>query len=598
MSTDAELLRQFVSQRAEDAFAELVNRHIDVVYSAACREMRGDVSAAEDVTQLVFIELVRKAPTLPDHPTLAGWLYTCVRYVSANLRRADRRRKMRDEEARAMNELTQPNANDPMWQEIRPVLDDAMHELDEADRDAVLLRFFEGKSLREVGAALCLTENAARMRVDRALEKLRRALVRRRVNSTSSALASALAVGMVAAPPALMAMVTRSALAAASISAASTPSLLGAMTMTKTTMAGLGALAVAAVSVLLWQQQLYSRLADESEVLQGKLRQVAVLRQENQILADELRAADKRKQEEHFELLRLRGQAGVALRLKAEEEQMVAETNSWRQQFDAAYKLRDGEVLRRISPPFIPERDEYCRQEDSAGNHGYLIFVQDERGLRERSFAFVIGKNFPHLENVLGAVLRMSRYEFYGADELLASTLPGDWVLRKGVSLESQLTALEPILHETTGRHIRFEKQWVTNDVVIVRGRTVPGKEQIIDVFAENRNYFSGGGICRGTFERFLEYLGDRLNVRFASEVQAPNQASLCCWTPHPDSDCLHAGDRRGEIIGKVLGNLGKQTSLSFSLRRTPALVWCVKELGSTGVNTRLSSVSGADSRN
>lgn len=251
MSTDAELLRQFVSQRAEDAFADLVNRHIDVVFSAACREMQGDVSAAEDVTQLVFIELVRKAPTLPDHPTLAGWLYTCVRYVSANLRRADRRRKMRDEEARAMNELTQPNANDPMWQEIRPVLDDAMHELDEADRDAVLLRFFEGKSLREVGAALCLTENAARMRVDRALEKLRKALVRRRVNSTSSALASALAVGMVAAPPALMAMVTRSALAAASISAASTPSLLGAMTMTKTTMAGLGALAVAAVSVLL-----------------------------------------------------------------------------------------------------------------------------------------------------------------------------------------------------------------------------------------------------------------------------------------------------------------------------------------------------------
>jgi len=181
MRTDAELLRKFAGRRDENAFAELVNRHINMVYSAACRENKDDLSVAQDVTQLVFIELARKATALQKHPTLAGWLYTSVRYISTNLRRTNRRRKNREEEVCAMNEWICFAANDSVWQDAQPALHAAMHDLDESDRNAVRLRFFEGMTLREIGDALCLTENAARRRVERALDKLRTLMVKRGV---------------------------------------------------------------------------------------------------------------------------------------------------------------------------------------------------------------------------------------------------------------------------------------------------------------------------------------------------------------------------------------------------------------------------------
>ena len=115
MKTDAEVLREFVKHCDKSAFTEPVNRHINLVYSAACRETQGDVSAAADVTQLVFIELVREAAALQRHRTLAGWLYTSVRYVSANLRRANHRRKTWAEEARAMNGSLQTLPHAPTW---------------------------------------------------------------------------------------------------------------------------------------------------------------------------------------------------------------------------------------------------------------------------------------------------------------------------------------------------------------------------------------------------------------------------------------------------------------------------------------------------
>src|SRR5258705_161217 len=105
MATDTELLRSYAHDRSEGAFTELVQRHIDLVYSAALRETRGDVGLAEDITQAVFAELARKASSLVRHPALAGWLYTCVRRMIANVRRAEDRRHRREQEAQTMNEL-------------------------------------------------------------------------------------------------------------------------------------------------------------------------------------------------------------------------------------------------------------------------------------------------------------------------------------------------------------------------------------------------------------------------------------------------------------------------------------------------------------
>src|SRR4029077_15382571 len=138
--------------------------------------------------QLVFVELGRKATRLLRHPALAGWLYTCVRGMAANARRAENRRKRRQVEYQTMSQLHSPESPESTWQQVRPVLDDTLHELGEKDRTAIVLRFFENLSLKEVGMQLGLNENAARMRVDRALERLHRLFSKRGITSARSVL--------------------------------------------------------------------------------------------------------------------------------------------------------------------------------------------------------------------------------------------------------------------------------------------------------------------------------------------------------------------------------------------------------------------------
>ena len=169
MNEDAELLNRYATER-RSCLHRLTRRHVDLVYSAALRLVGGNGSRAEDVTQQVFAELARQARRLAPHPALAGWLYTTTRLMALRAARTEQRRRARELEANAMNEPLREPAPEPEWEHLRPVLDDAMHELGEQDRLAVLLRFFQEKSLKEVGDVLGLKENAARMRVERALE--------------------------------------------------------------------------------------------------------------------------------------------------------------------------------------------------------------------------------------------------------------------------------------------------------------------------------------------------------------------------------------------------------------------------------------------
>lgn len=195
------LLQQYVTEGSEPAFAELVRQHIGMVYSAALRQVYGDASAAQDVTQTVFTDLARKAPSLVRHSSLTGWLYTSTRYLSAKRRRADQRRIAREQKAFAMNTLS-PSAETPApWEALRPVLDEVMHELDADDREAVLLRYFEKRPNAEIGIRLGLTEETARKRVARALEKLRQRLERRGITSTITALSIVLTEQVVSAVP-------------------------------------------------------------------------------------------------------------------------------------------------------------------------------------------------------------------------------------------------------------------------------------------------------------------------------------------------------------------------------------------------------------
>jgi RNA polymerase sigma factor (sigma-70 family) len=186
MRSDGELLHRYAEARSEEAFAELVHRHLNLVYSAALRQVNGNAALAEDVAQSVFTDLGRKARPLSARPSLTAWLYTSTHFAAAKALRAEQRRHQREREAQTMHELQQDSGPDRDWEQVRPMLDQAMHELKSADREAILLRFFENRPLAEVGSKLGLNENAARMRIERALEKLRVLLSRHGVTTTAA----------------------------------------------------------------------------------------------------------------------------------------------------------------------------------------------------------------------------------------------------------------------------------------------------------------------------------------------------------------------------------------------------------------------------
>ena len=213
MSDDASLLRRYAAKRAEDAFAELVRRHLDLVYSVALRRTGGDAHLASDIAQRVFTALARRAGSLPRGVVLTGWLYATTRHIAIDTVRSLQRRAARERVAHALNAVnTEP---DPGWEQVRPLLEDAMDELAPRDREAVLLRYYQDRPFGEIGAAFGLSEDAARMRVDRALDKLHEALAKRGVTSTAAALGAVLGNALVAAPAGLAANVTSEALAGA-----------------------------------------------------------------------------------------------------------------------------------------------------------------------------------------------------------------------------------------------------------------------------------------------------------------------------------------------------------------------------------------------
>jgi len=181
-----ELLRAYTARQDEAAFAQLLRRHVDLVFSAARRQLSGDADAARDVSQAVFLDLARKAREIPRDIPIAGWLYRHTSYLASNHSRSSRRRDQRERQAALMQDLHR--TTEVNWNEVAPVLDEAMQSLPEEDRDALVLRFFENRKLREVGRSLGATEEAARKRVDRALDKLRGELQSRGVASTAAAL--------------------------------------------------------------------------------------------------------------------------------------------------------------------------------------------------------------------------------------------------------------------------------------------------------------------------------------------------------------------------------------------------------------------------
>ncbi|HXE42318.1 MAG TPA: sigma-70 family RNA polymerase sigma factor [Candidatus Baltobacteraceae bacterium] len=321
---DAELLERFARDNSETAFAALVERHLGLVHSVALRHTVNP-QHAQDITQAVFIILAKKANRLARHTVLPGWLYHTARLTAANFQRAETRRIRREQEAymqSTLNEAETANA----WTQMSPLLDEAMSHLSASDRDALVLRYFQNKSLPEVGAAMGLAERAAQKRVLRAIERLRKFFVKRGVTPTAATIAETISTHSIqVAPIGLVAIISKTAISGKIITTAAMVAATKAIAMTTLQKTAITVALVVTIGTGVFEAHQSSQLRAQNQTLQQQqaslTAQVEQLQRDhsdatNQVAA--LLAENMKLLSTEAELLKLRDEIGL-LRRQASE---------------------------------------------------------------------------------------------------------------------------------------------------------------------------------------------------------------------------------------------------------------------------------------
>jgi RNA polymerase sigma factor (sigma-70 family) len=311
MTSDLDLLRRFTRENSQDDFTEIVRRHVNLVYSAALRQVRSP-QLAEEVAQSVFTDLARDSKKLNSETILTAWLYAVTRRTAIDVIRKESRRQLREQIAVEMNNMN-ATAND--WTQIEPLLDDAMAALDETDRSAILLRYFENKNLREVGESLKISDDAAQKRVSRAVERLREFFSKRNVTVGAGGLAVLISANAVQSAPVGLAA-TISAAAVLAGTAVHTSAVIAMTALQKTI---IGATLVAAVGTGIFEARQASQLREQNQILQQQQtslsNQIQQLQQElndatNQLVGLRIENDQSQSNPNEAELLKLRGEVG------------------------------------------------------------------------------------------------------------------------------------------------------------------------------------------------------------------------------------------------------------------------------------------------
>jgi RNA polymerase sigma factor (sigma-70 family) len=334
MANDADLLGQFTRDSAspagQDAFAELVNRHLPLVYSAALRQVRSP-QLAEEVSQSVFTQLAHHSTALKPKTVLAAWLHRVTYHAAIDVVRREARRQARERIACEMSTLMNDEAAD--WTQIGPHLDEAVQSLDETDRAAIVLRYFENKSLREVGETLGASEDAAQKRVSRALDRLRDYFVKNNIAVPAGGLAVVISANAIHAAPVGLSSTIATASLAVPISASATITTAKIIAMTTIQKIAISAVIVGAAVAIAYQQREVSKLRQQNETYaQQQARQDALsaqvqqLQQERDQTSNALASAKEENatlRKHPTEVLKLRGEVGA---LRDEKAQLGATT--------------------------------------------------------------------------------------------------------------------------------------------------------------------------------------------------------------------------------------------------------------------------------
>ena len=351
-SSDKELLEQFAAARSNRAFAELVERHLGMVYAVALRRTGGDSVLAQEICQQVFIDLARKAGQLLDHPSLVAWLHRSTCFATATVIRREARENAKRSAIALLMDPSSPPAI-PESEEILTHLDAAVGELSESDRAAILLRFFENRSFGDIGAELGVSGEAARKRVDRAVERLRSILSSRCVHVSITSLVSVLLSSMAIPPPAALAATVCQACA---FSATTPITTITAIAMTKTKIGILATALAAAVSLNIAQfainRDLRSKVASPALDLEGELAEPLPQPAALPVVGSE--PSDSRPQDQG-ELLRLRGKVSQLRNqlnnLSITKSAAENDANLWKRIGGRAFS-----VEARPGAPFVPNR--------------------------------------------------------------------------------------------------------------------------------------------------------------------------------------------------------------------------------------------------
>jgi RNA polymerase sigma factor (sigma-70 family) len=318
------LLRQYAEDHSDEAFAELVTRHIDLVYSVALRHV-GDPHQAEEVTQAVFITLAKKATQLRHDKALSSWLFQATRLTASNFVRGETRRHRREQEAHMQAVLNESRSDD--WPSIAPWLDDAVAGLSEKDRLVIVLRFYEGRNLREVGAALGASEDAAQKRISRAIERLREYLAKHGVPIGASGLVVAISANAVQAAPVGLAIAvsTAAALAGTAVSAPTVIAAIKTITMTTFQKVIITATVTAGLGAGIYQAYQAATLRRQNQSLQKQQAALVVQVEQSQRERDDV---TNRLTLLADELAQMKGRDGALLRLRAEVTKLGADAGS------------------------------------------------------------------------------------------------------------------------------------------------------------------------------------------------------------------------------------------------------------------------------